>query len=111
MKTHPTCLTALTCLTVLALVVPLRLGAQEAPAIRVTIFGSGGGPAPNGNRAGPSAMVEAGGERLFVDAGRSVVQRMAQAGVLPKDITRLFLTHLHSDHTMGVPDLWLTGWW
>jgi ribonuclease Z len=56
-------------------------------------------------------MVEAGGERLFVDAGRAVVLRMAQARVAPKDITRLFLTHLHSDHTMGVPDLWLSGWW
>lgn len=85
--------------------------AQVPPAIRVTLFGTGAGPFPNPTRGGPSAMVEAGGERLFVDAGRSVVQRMAQAGVLPKDITRLFLTHLHSDHTMGVPDLWLSGWW
>jgi ribonuclease Z len=80
-------------------------------AIRVLLFGTGGGPAPNPTRGGPSALVEAGGERLFVDAGRSVVQRMAQAGVLPGQITRLFVTHLHSDHTIGVVDLWLSGWW
>lgn len=88
-----------------------HVGAQPQPPIRITLFGTGGGPAPNPNRAGPAALVEAGGERLFVDAGRSVVQRMAQADVQPRLMTRLFLTHLHSDHTMGLADLWLSGWW
>jgi ribonuclease Z len=31
-------------------------------------------------------------------------------GVKLGDANKLFLTHLHSDHTVGIPDLWLTGW-
>ena len=83
----------------------------QTNAIRIVLLGTGGGPRPVPARGGPSAWVEAGGERLFVDAGRSVVQRMAQAGLSPSDVTRVFLTHLHSDHVVGLPDLWLTGWW
>src|SRR5215212_4244384 len=83
----------------------------QAPAIRVVLLGTGAGPTASAERAGPSAWVEAGQERLFIDAGRTVVQRLAQAGLTPRDVTRLFLTHLHSDHVVGLPDLWLTGWW
>jgi ribonuclease Z len=47
---------------------------------------------------------------LLFDCGRGVVIRLTQAGVSPKDIDGLFLTHLHSDHVVGIPDLWLSGW-
>ena len=33
-----------------------------------------------------------------------------QLGIPMGRIDVLFLTHYHSDHTSGVPDLWLTGW-
>ena len=85
--------------------------AQQAPAIRVVLLGTGGGPSSLNERGGPAAWVEAGGERLFVDAGRSVVMRLGQAGLAPRDVTRVFLTHLHSDHVVGLPELWLSGWW
>lgn len=96
---------------ILTAVATVALAAQPSPSMRIVLLGTGGGPAPNAQRAGPSAIVEAGGEQLFIDAGRSVVQRMAQAAVLPRDVTHVFLTHLHSDHTVGLADLWLTGWW
>jgi len=35
---------------------------------------------------------------------------MVQVGVRLGALDALFLTHLHSDHTVGIPDLWLTGW-
>jgi ribonuclease Z len=38
------------------------------------------------------------------------VQRLRQVGVAWKDVRGVFLTHLHSDHVVGFPDLWLTGW-
>jgi len=36
--------------------------------------------------------------------------RLNQAGTSANEIDALFFTHLHSDHTVGMPDLWLTGW-
>jgi ribonuclease Z len=62
------------------------------------------------NRFGPSILVEAGSEKLIFDAGRGALQRLGQAGVKWSDVTAVFFTHLHSDHVIGFPDLWLTGW-
>jgi len=77
--------------------------------IRVTLLGTGA-PPPVMERFGPSTLVEAGGETLLFDAGRGVLQRLSQLGKPSKEVRALFLTHLHSDHLMGLPDLWLTGW-
>lgn len=81
----------------------------EPPAIRVTLLGTGT-PAPLMARFGPSILVEAGREKLVVDAGRGAYQRLWQLGVPYSDITAVLLTHLHSDHVVGLPDLWLSGW-
>lgn len=47
---------------------------------------------------------------LLFDAGRGVPIRMGQIKVPIGKINTLFLTHFHSDHTSGIPDVWLTGW-
>lgn len=62
------------------------------------------------DRFGPSILVEAGNEKLLFDCGRGAAQRLNQLKVPFSEVTALFLTHLHSDHTVGIPDLWLTGW-
>ncbi|HEX6822008.1 MAG TPA: MBL fold metallo-hydrolase [Candidatus Sulfotelmatobacter sp.] len=62
------------------------------------------------DRFGPSILVEAGEKKLLFDCGRGVAQRIEQLKIPFTDIDALFLTHLHSDHTVGIPDLWLTGW-
>ena len=81
----------------------------HAQDIKVTLLGTGS-PPPVMNRFGPSVLVEAGNQKLIFDTGRGVLQRLTEAGVKPKDITGVFFTHLHSDHLVGFPDLWLTGW-
>ena len=78
--------------------------------IRVTLLGTGSGPRAFVDKAGISTLVEAGGERLLFDAGRGSMQRLAQAGFPMNAVTKLFLTHLHSDHVIGVPDLMLSPW-
>lgn len=65
---------------------------------------------PSIERFGSAILVVADGKVLLFDCGRGVVIRLAQVGVSPSQISRLFLTHLHSDHVVGIPDLWLTGW-
>jgi ribonuclease Z len=62
------------------------------------------------NRFGPSTLVEAGDQKLVFDAGRGALQRLAELGVRWQEVQGVFLTHLHSDHVVGFPDLWLTGW-
>ncbi|MCX5463547.1 MBL fold metallo-hydrolase [Alcaligenes parafaecalis] len=80
-----------------------------AGSMTVTLLGTGT-PAPYADRAGPATLVQAGEETLLFDTGRGVATRLFQKGVAPNAITAHFFTHLHSDHTVGLPDLWLTGW-
>ena len=81
----------------------------DAPDIKVTLLGTGT-PPPLMERFGPSILVQAGSETLLFDAGRGCLQRLRQVNVPYDKINALFLTHLHSDHVVGLPDLWLTGW-
>jgi ribonuclease Z len=78
---------------------------------RVTLLGTGN-PRPSIDRFGPATLVEAGDQRLLFDCGRGATQRLFQieGAALLRDIDAVFLTHLHSDHIVGLPDLWLTGW-
>jgi len=76
---------------------------------KVTLLGTGT-PIPDPNRFGPSTLVEAGNKKLLFDAGRGVPIRVRQLGFRESKIDVVFLTHYHSDHTAGIPDIWLTGW-
>jgi ribonuclease Z len=78
---------------------------------RVTLLGTGN-PRPSIDRFGPATLVEAGDTRILFDCGRGAAQRLFQidGAALLRDIDGVFLTHLHSDHVVGLPDLWLTGW-
>ncbi len=58
----------------------------------------------------PGTLVEAGGQRQLFDAGRGVPIRLTQAGAKRGTVSAVVLTHLHSDHVVGLPDLMLTGW-
>jgi ribonuclease Z len=88
--------------------------AEERPAISsdiiVTLLGTGG-PEPTPARFGPATLVQAGGLNLLFDAGRGVTVRLYQLGISSgKGIDAVFLTHYHSDHVAGLPDLWMTGY-
>ncbi|MDB4907744.1 MAG: beta-lactamase domain protein [Gemmatimonadetes bacterium] len=91
--------------------------AQQPPAsqTQVVILGTGN-PAPNPDRMGPSLAIIVRGTPYLVDAGTGVVRRASAAsrkgvkGLAMKNLSRVFLTHLHSDHTIGLPDLMSTPW-
>lgn len=81
----------------------------NATFIKVTLLGTGT-PLPVMERFGASILVEAGSETFLFDAGRGCLQRLRQVNVFYNKINALFLTHLHSDHIVGIADLWLSGW-
>jgi ribonuclease BN (tRNA processing enzyme) len=91
--------------------------ASAAPGhTQVVLLGTGNPPA-DPDRSGPATAVVINGTPYLVDFGAGVVRR-AKSAVVDKGITALdpvtlhvvFATHLHSDHTVGYPDLILTPW-
>ncbi|WP_158231753.1 MBL fold metallo-hydrolase [Sporosarcina sp. P19] len=85
-----------------------QAGEKKKSDFKVTLLGTGS-PLLSMERFGPATLVEVGEEKLLFDAGRGAALRLSQTGVLPGRVNKLFVTHLHSDHTIGIPDVWLTG--
>jgi ribonuclease Z len=75
----------------------------------VTLLGTGV-PIPSPERFGPCTLVEAGDRKFLIDAGRGAAIRLYQLKIPLGRIDLQLLTHFHSDHTSGLPDIWLTGW-
>ena len=104
-------------LAIITVTILLALGSQAKVSnaqeydIKLTFLGTGA-PRPSPKRYGPSILLEAGETKLLVDAGPGMRQRVFQAGgfELLTDIDTVLITHLHFDHTIDLPNLWLTGW-
>jgi ribonuclease Z len=77
--------------------------------MKLILLGTGY-PYPSADRAGPSCAVAAGDKLFIVDAGRGSVMRLAATGNPWSAIDAVFLTHLHSDHIDGLPDLYHCAW-
>ncbi len=69
-----------------------------------------GVPHPRPGCAGAGTLVRCGDTTLQFDAGRATVLRLTEAGVAPQDLTAVFVTHVHSDHLVGLPDVAMTRW-
>lgn len=83
----------------------------SSPADSATIVLLGTGmPRPNPEASGPATAIVVGTRVFLFDAGAGVMRQLAAAGLPINGVTALFVTHLHSDHTLGYPDLILTSW-
>src|SRR5713101_2592379 len=82
---------------------------------QVVLLGTGT-PRPDPQRSGPATAIVVGDTPYLVDAGPGIVRRAEAAyeeGIGALAVTNLqtaFITHLHSDHTVGYPDLIFTTW-
>ncbi|MFW9792775.1 MAG: MBL fold metallo-hydrolase [Candidatus Thorarchaeota archaeon] len=75
--------------------------------IKAILLGTGT-PNIDPERSGPSVTIVVGDSVYIFDFGPGVVRRAIAAGIKSTSLTRAFLTHLHSDHTVGYPDLIFT---
>ena len=97
-------------------VVSGQSGVPQASRVQIVMLGTGT-PLPDPERSGPSIAVIVDNHSYLFDAGTGIVRRAAGAarqkriaGLEPRMLRVAFLTHLHSDHTLGLPDLILTPW-
>lgn len=88
---------------------------QDGLRTHVVLLGTGT-PNAEPERAGSSVAVVVDSTVYIVDAGPGIVRRVNAAGQMgiaplaPSNLKTLFITHLHSDHTLGYPDLIFTPW-
>jgi ribonuclease BN (tRNA processing enzyme) len=93
-----------------------RESSAESPSAPFVVFLGTGTPGPTPNRQGPSLAVIAGGKAYLADVGVGVVRQADAAfangvpALDPRKLDIAFVSHLHSDHTLGLPDLILTPW-
>ena len=101
-----TCIAAMVCMVTM----PFAFADDEGD-IKLTFLGTGA-PRPSHDRFGPAILVEAGDYKIMVDAGPGMRERLFQAGgfEMLTTVDHLLITHLHFDHTISAPGLWLTGW-
>src|SRR4029077_3559733 len=83
---------------------------------QIVMLGTGN-PNPDPERSGPATAIVVNGSSYLIDCGTGVVRRAAAAAekykipaLQAQNLKIVFITHLHSDHTLGLPDLILTPW-
>lgn len=93
----------------ICLIFLISVSVATADVMVVTLLGTGT-PRPQADRGSAAVLVEVGAQKLLFDAGRGVAQRIYQLGLGFNTIDKVFITHLHYDHIIGLPDLMLSGW-
>lgn len=88
----------------------LKRAAKRKPSGTTLVMLGTGMPRPDPACFGPATAVVHDGRVFLFDAGAGVMRRMAAAGLSIRGPEAVFITHLHSDHTLGYPDLILTTW-
>lgn len=92
-------------------------GANATSCVEVTLTGTQGGPPVFRGQAGSGTLVSYGSEEnkcrdvlLQFDTGRGTTQQLSKIGVPAGRLTAVFFTHIHSDHSEGLPDLMQLRW-
>lgn len=87
-----------------------RAANQPAHSTRLILLGTGGGPLGRMFRSQPASLLVVDGHLYLIDCGAGVIRQLAWVGYQAGDIQDVFLTHLHADHTSGLPSLTMFAW-
>lgn len=69
-----------------------------------------GSPRPDPKRMGSSQLLLIDDLPILIDCGEGTTSQLMKAGIPPHTVKHLWLTHLHSDHTLGYGQFLLGGW-
>ncbi|SOB98827.1 ribonuclease Z [Ureibacillus xyleni] len=69
-----------------------------------------GSPRMNKDRFSAAQVVNTGENLILVDCADGTTMQLARAGINPKEIKHIFLTHLHADHYLGYANFLISGW-
>ena len=73
-------------------------------SLRVIFLGTAGS-VPTPKRSLPAIVIQRKGELLIFDCGEGIQRQMIQASVGFHRRTKIFITHMHGDHVLGLPGL------
>ena len=99
-------------LCVIGVLCALVLGVADEPTkvgTQVVLLGTGN-PNADPSRSGPATAIVVNGSTYLIDCGAGLVRRAAAAKLPVEGLKRVFITHLHSDHTLGLADLLFSPW-
>ena len=82
----------------------------EANRTRLILLGTAGGPNIWKKRSGPATLIVVDGRPYLFDAGEGTPHQLVKAGFIMNDVTRIFLTHLHFDHTADLASMVAYNW-
>lgn len=79
--------------------------AKTTAPTSLTLLGTAGGPVVSTERAGIASLLRVNGENYLIDAGHGVAEQLAHFGMDGRNTPRVFITHLHDDHYIGLAAL------
>lgn len=98
---------------------PLSVGAQQGrdsgkpPVVKgtsVVLLGTAAGPIIKRYRSQPASLLIVNGARYLIDCGEGTLSQLAHLDLQAADINRVFLTHMHFDHTADLGSLLAFNW-
>lgn len=78
--------------------------------MKVVLLGTGGGPRPTSTRFPTSQAILVDDKMIVVDCGNGVAKQLVHAGLSPRDLDYLLVTHHHVDHSADLGYLPLASW-
>jgi ribonuclease BN (tRNA processing enzyme) len=87
----------------------MKTKSKDKSRTKIILLGTGT-PNAEPSRSGSAIAIIVNDVPYLIDFGPGVIRRAKAAGIAVKDLETAFLTHLHSDHTAGYPDLIFTPW-
>ena len=84
--------------------------ARSLPGTQIVLLGTRAGPGVDLKRAQTATVILVDGTPYLVDCGYGAVRNMTAAGINGQQISQVFFTHLHNDHTTDLPAFLSLQW-